>query len=296
MTHKSLSKEERVAPFLALLEARYAPLLCSVAPQAYTVFLWLWEGSNGSWAAFVFSILGALGYESVYVGAIAWALEGRKSLWTWATAVVALVFSVLVAGYVYYDTQGWWALLHSGFPVVGFCYTMALHSQQAQGRVAIASPLPADVPVALPIPTPELTLDELLARMGKTREEMLAILARFGMMDTKAEFVYARLKQHSALPDGITPERFAVLLEELRGDSKPTPADTPKKPKRAASKPTARPGGITKRSRVRSALDEHGNLKDSELYGLLPDISQSSIRVHASEWRKEYLAATNGRH
>lgn len=100
-----------------------------------------------------------------------------------------------------------------------------------------------------------------------------------------------------ALPSPTPAQQaHSTLLEALKADSKPPLVDTPKKPKRAASKPTVRPGGITKRSRVRSALDEHGNLKDSELYELLPDISQSSIRVHASEWRKEYLAATNGQH
>lgn len=105
-------------------------------------------------------------------------------------------------------------------------------------------------------------------------------------------------KEEPATPPSPTPAQQAhsTLLEALKADSKPALVDTPKKPKRAASKPTARPSGITKRSRVRSALDEHGNLKDSELYELLPDISQSSIRVHASEWRKECLAAANGRH
>lgn len=83
------------------------------------------------------------------------------------------------------------------------------------------------------------------------------------------------------------------LLEGLKADSKPVVAPVKKQPTRK-SKPA---NGITKRSRVRSTLDEHGSIKDSELYELLPDISQSSIRVHASEWRKERLqAATNGQH
>jgi hypothetical protein len=246
--YKSLTTEERVAPFLALLEARYAPLLCSVAPQSYAVFLWLWEGSNGSWAAFLFSILGALGYESVYVGAIAWTLEGRKSAWTWATSFVALGFSVLVAGYVYYDTQGWWALLHSGFPLVGFCYTMALHSQQ-QAQQPPLPIQPQEQPIAAPIVAPAPT----------------------------------------------------ALLESLVADIEPVAISAPKKKQRVTSDRVERPAssGITKKSRVVAMLNEHGDLKDSELYELLPDISQSSIRVHASEWRnqqKEQVAATNGSH
>lgn len=97
-----------------------------------------------------------------------------------------------------------------------------------------------------------------------------------------------------ALPSPTpTQQAHSTLLEALKADSKPA---TPEKKQKQASSKSKPASGITKRSRVRSALDEHGNLKDSELYGLLPDISQSSIRVHASEWRKEYLAATNGRH
>lgn len=89
---------------------------------------------------------------------------------------------------------------------------------------------------------------------------------------------------------------LSTLLSDLKAASSPMPANS--------SQPTSKPrktvkkaaGGPTKRSRVRATLDEHGNLKDSELYELLPDIGQSSVRVHASEWRKEQLMATNGKH
>lgn len=102
-------------------------------------------------------------------------------------------------------------------------------------------------------------------------------------------------KEEPATPPSPTPAQQAhsTLLEALKADSKPV---TPEKKQKQASSKSKPASGITKRSRVRSALDEHGNLKDSELYELLPDISQSSIRVHASEWRKECLAAANGRH
>jgi hypothetical protein len=120
--------KERLAPFLVLLEARYAPLLFAVAPQAYAVYLWLWLGSDASVASFWFAVMGALGYELVYVGAIAWAEEGRSSMWTWMTALVALLFSVAVAYYVY-RSQGVWAWLHAGFPLVAFAYTLNMHTQ-----------------------------------------------------------------------------------------------------------------------------------------------------------------------
>lgn len=120
--------KSRIEPFLALLEARYLPLLFAAAPQSYVVFLWLWTSSDKSSASFVFAILGAMGYEMVYVGAIAWA-EGRThGAWVWSTAIVALVFSVAVAIYVHWPTQGYGAILHAGFPLVAWCYTMTIHS------------------------------------------------------------------------------------------------------------------------------------------------------------------------
>jgi hypothetical protein len=123
---------KRLAPFLVLLEARYAPLLFAVAPQAYAVYLWLWRGSDLSSASFAFAVMGGIGYEFVYVGAIAWAEEGRSSAWTWLTAVVALLFSVAVAYYVY-SAQGAWAWLHAGFPLVAFAYTLNMYgSARAQ--------------------------------------------------------------------------------------------------------------------------------------------------------------------
>lgn len=148
--YKPLSTQERIAPFLALLEARYLPLLLAVAHQAYTMHIWLWQGSDQSSAALFFSVIGALGYESIYVGAIAWTVEGKTSPWTWVTSVAALVFSVAVAVYVYWDSQGYAALLHAGFPIVGFCYTMALHHMQAQPATLPATESPQ--PIAPPVP------------------------------------------------------------------------------------------------------------------------------------------------
>lgn len=118
--------KERLAPFLMLLEARYAPLLFAVAPQAYAVYLWLLPVPYDATGEF-FAVMGGIGYEFIYVGAIAWAEEGRWSFWTWATAVIALLFSMAVAYYVY-RYQGAWAWLHAGFPLVAFGYTMNMHA------------------------------------------------------------------------------------------------------------------------------------------------------------------------
>jgi hypothetical protein len=125
--------KERLAPFLMLLEARYAPLLFAVAPQAYAVYLWLMPQPYDGTGEF-FAVMGGIGYEFIYVGAIAWAEEERWSFWTWATAVIALLFSMAVAYYVY-RAQGYWAWLHAGFPLVAFGYTMNMHAPTVRMKV-----------------------------------------------------------------------------------------------------------------------------------------------------------------
>lgn len=121
---------ERIRPFIALLDARYLPLLFAVSPQSYAVYRWLWIGSDRSNEAFVFAVLGALGYELIYVGAIAWTEHQTFNGWTRATAWTALFFSIAIAVYVYRD-QSYAAALHAGFPIVAFAYTMAMHTHGA---------------------------------------------------------------------------------------------------------------------------------------------------------------------
>lgn len=134
--------KQRLAPFLVLLEARYAPLLFAVAPQAYAVYLWLFPHPYDGYGE-LFAVIGAIGYEAVYVGAIAWAEEGKASRWTWITAAAALIFSIAVAVYVYLP-QGLWSILHAGFPLVAFCYTMQLHRMME--RLRYDSPRVSDTP------------------------------------------------------------------------------------------------------------------------------------------------------
>lgn len=116
-----------------LFTIHYLPLLLVALPQAYAVGLWLWLGagyaelnSTAAWSALVMAIIGAAGYEAIYVGAIGWAEQSAATRWTWATAITAWLFSVAVAVYVYRD-QGAAALLHAGFPTVAFFYTVTMH-------------------------------------------------------------------------------------------------------------------------------------------------------------------------
>jgi hypothetical protein len=148
----------RLAPFLALLDARYLPLLFAGAPQSYAVYRWLADPKllTGQWDWI--ALLGALGFEMVYVGAIAWSDQGVTTGWTWVTAIAALVFAVLVAVVSYWPTQGVAALLHAGFPIVAFCYTLQMHAAsrasgaRPQGAAEATPSATADaVPAALTI-------------------------------------------------------------------------------------------------------------------------------------------------
>jgi hypothetical protein len=114
----------RLGPFLDLLDARYLPLIAVVAPQAYTVYAWLLTDGAPPWVA----VMGGLGYESVYVGAVAWAARGAGWSAARLPAVTALVFSVAVSVAYYGPTRGALAVLHAGFPLVAYAYTVMMHA------------------------------------------------------------------------------------------------------------------------------------------------------------------------
>jgi len=151
-----------------LFTPRDLPLLFVVLPQAYVVGLWQWESSGYStseawgvaaWVALFFAILGGIGYEAIYVGSLAWARKLHNARgahgWAFATALLALVFSVGVAVYQY-RAQGTAAWLHAGLPIVGFFYTVMTFA----AHKADASHAPTPTPVlsyareAEPLPAP----------------------------------------------------------------------------------------------------------------------------------------------
>lgn len=116
----------RLGPFLDLLDARYLPLLAVVAPQAWTVYAWLLRDG----APEAIAVLGGLGYEAVYVGAVAWAERGAGWGAARPPAVAALLFSVAVAVAYYAPALGPIAILHAGFPIVAYAYTVSMHAAQ----------------------------------------------------------------------------------------------------------------------------------------------------------------------
>lgn len=139
----------RLAPFLDLLDARYLPLLAVVAPQAWTVYAWLLRDGSPAWVA----TLGGLGYEAVYVGAVAWAERGAGWQAARPPAVTALLFSVAVAVAYYAPTVGVLAVLHAGFPLVAYAYTVMMHAHHtAHDARTDAEPSAQDAEPSAPPP------------------------------------------------------------------------------------------------------------------------------------------------
>lgn len=123
----------RLGPFLDLLDARYLPLILVVSPQAWTMYAWLVrEGSPE-----VIARMGAVGYESIFVGAIAWAERGAGWRSARLPAVTALLFAVAVAVAYYGPGSGTLAIVHIGSPLVAYAYTLMMHAQRAEGPGAV---------------------------------------------------------------------------------------------------------------------------------------------------------------
>jgi Trp operon repressor len=127
------SIKQRIAPFLDLLDARYLPLLFVAAPQAYTVYAWLLADGAPS----AIALMGGIGFEFVYVGAIAWAAKGAGWHAARVPAVTALIFSVAVAVAHYGAVNGALAILHAGFPLVGYAYMVMMHAPVVPSRNAV---------------------------------------------------------------------------------------------------------------------------------------------------------------
>lgn len=134
--------KQRLEPFLDLLDARYLPLLFAGAPQAWTVYAWLLSGGT-PWGI---ALLGGIGFEFIYVGAVAWAERGAGWKAARGPAVTALAFSVAVAVAYYGANQGVLAALHAGFPLVAYFYVLMMHVRHG---APIATPYVASLQAEL---------------------------------------------------------------------------------------------------------------------------------------------------
>ena len=115
---------KRIEPFLDLLDVKYLPLLFAYAPQAYTVYAW----QLASGAPNIIAILAGIAFEFISVGAIAWSERGAGWKAARYSSVTALLFSVAVSVAYYGRHEGALSVLHAGFPLVGYFYTLLMHS------------------------------------------------------------------------------------------------------------------------------------------------------------------------
>lgn len=180
---------QRLAPFLDLLDARYLPLLFVAAPQAYTVYAWLL--SDG--APQTIAVLGAIGFESVYVGAIAWAERGAGWRAARVPAVASLLFSVAVAVAHYGPDAGALAVLHAGFPIVGYAYMVLMH----QPRQAVDETVAQDGEEADAL---RAALTQARAEMTQTAQEADAARQRASAAEAQAAELRHRLAARATQP------------------------------------------------------------------------------------------------
>lgn len=157
----SATLRKRIEPFLDLLDARYLPLLFAYAPQAYTVYAWqLDSGAPGGIA-----LLAGIGFEFISVGAIAWSERGagwQAARWP---SVTALLFSVAVAVAHYGAREGALAVLHAGFPLVAYFYTLLMHAKPVVRERENGAVLSTLLQTA-PAPHQETTVNVMVADSG----------------------------------------------------------------------------------------------------------------------------------
>lgn len=200
-----LSVGARVAPFVALLDARYLPLLFAAAPQAYAVYAWL----KRSGAPESIAVLGGAGYEMVYVGAIAWAEDDAATIWTWITAVTSLLFAASVAVSFHWGQPDAW--LHIGFPLVAFSYTLQMFTSQAKKRRGMSET--ATRAARNDVTRYALEAETLGAQLSLKQQELETALRQFETTRADREALVARLET-------ARNERAALLkqLETVRAD------------------------------------------------------------------------------
>lgn len=160
--------------------------------------------------------------------------------------------------------------------------------ENATDSIPTRDEVAAEPPVALEQgEVAEPTLDELLLYFGKTRAELLEQLNRRELSGGTHEKLYVMLKQHAGLPNNITPERFAVLLAELKaGESDP-------------AKPFDASAYGTIKDAVWAYMDSQPDAKIADLLQAFPGQQRGTLSGNLSKWREkqeEMVASANGHH
>jgi len=215
--------KRRLLPFLDLLDARYMPLAVAALPQAHAVYTWMLNSYKvQSLDSQLISIVGGSAFEMVYIGAIAWSSNVVKTKtsnrWYALTAISALLFSMVIAGYTFFDFNGVWALLHVGLPLIAFCYTMYIHNSIGQKEEVKAQEPAKEDDFIEPVYVTQVT-----SEMNEMRNMLIELLDRpatnilaqpiqtSSIEEAKTSYKEGRISEEEAIALGVSPQSLGGL-------------------------------------------------------------------------------------
>lgn len=232
------------------------PLALALIAQSYVIFNWYFKSVNGIHinVDFLVAIAAGVALDLIVVTTTMGRRQGRESRWSHATAFGAFMCSALIALNVYgaipWIPEGW---LHIAFPLEVWLYCQHLatpkRAPQRVGAMVAIQPAASPAPLSAPAPQP--------------------------LPESDIPFSPAPVDDPVADPDPIADSSLPDWL--IGGEEQPV-AEEPEQEEQTGS-------GLSLRAQIYAILNKRGNLKDGELYALLPGKSQSSIRVNASDWR-----------
>lgn len=126
---------------ISVVKRRKTPLTLAVVAQASNIGIWVTqEGKSGyTWLDFLIAVVAAFSIDLIIVST---AFIEKRSQVSWAlalaTSIIALVFSALIAVYIFNDDPSKisiWSGLHISFPVLVFFYSWFLAIAEHDDKV-----------------------------------------------------------------------------------------------------------------------------------------------------------------
>lgn len=131
----------------SVVKRRKTPLTLAVVAQASNIGIWVTqEGKSGyTWLDLLIAVIAAFSIDLIIVST---AFIEKRSQVAWglaiATSVIALIFSALIAVYIFNDNPSQisiWSGLHISFPVLVFFYSWFLSITEHDDKVHILKEL-----------------------------------------------------------------------------------------------------------------------------------------------------------
>jgi drug/metabolite transporter superfamily protein YnfA len=136
----------RFTRMFAILRSNKTPLTLAVTAQAYTVFVWLTGMTAASLTGslfvltVIFALITALSLDLIVVSTT---FDPHRNTWSWATAIFALIGSVLIVVDLFYGMH--WLFLHAIFPTMVFFYSQHLAESKHIARNEQSTVIPLSV-------------------------------------------------------------------------------------------------------------------------------------------------------